>query len=74
MEGTPSGPSFTSRKPALYTEQDLQRLPTEIAKLLIAEGVKSMCCVPLLSHNRALGTLNVSGMYPRFLRPMKLIY
>ena len=53
VEGTPSGPAFTSRKPALYTEQDLQRLPTEIAKLLIAEGVKSMCCVPLLSHNRA---------------------
>ena len=65
VEGTPAGAAFLSRKPVLVGERDLQQLPTDIARLLLAEGVKSMCCVPLLSHDRALGTLNVATTHDR---------
>jgi formate hydrogenlyase transcriptional activator len=30
-----------------------------MATYLLAEGVKSLCCVPLLSHNQTFGALNV---------------
>lgn len=65
VEGTPAGVAFTSRKPVVFKEDDLRQLSSEISRLLMAEGVKSLCCVPLLSHNRVLGTLNVATLYHR---------
>jgi len=61
IDDTPAGPAFRTGKPALFDENDLKRLNSEIGRLLLAEGVKSGCCVPLLSHNRVLGTLNVGS-------------
>lgn len=69
VEGTPAGAAFTSRKPAVFTEESLKQFPSDIARLLVAEGVKSMCCVPLLSPNRALGTLNVATLHRRAFTP-----
>ena len=58
---TPSSIAITTRKPAVFSEQDLKDLCSEspVAQHLIAEGVKAFCSVPLLSHDRALGALNV---------------
>ena len=69
VEGTPAGAAFTSRKPAVFNEEDLARSPSDIARLLLAEGVKTVCCVPLLSRNRALGTLNVATMNSKAFTP-----
>ncbi|MBA2253170.1 MAG: sigma 54-interacting transcriptional regulator [Nitrospirales bacterium] len=69
VEGTPAGAAFTSRKPIVFDEKDLTRFPADIARLLLAEGVKFLCCVPLLSHNRALGTLNVATVHSRAFTP-----
>jgi formate hydrogenlyase transcriptional activator len=69
VDGTPAGVAFMSRKPAVFSEEELRQLPSEIGRLLVAEGVKSMCCVPLVSHNRALGTLNVATLHPRVFTP-----
>src|SRR5206468_2748633 len=41
---------------------DLERLSADIARLLLAEGIQSMCCVPLTVHDRRLGTLNVGRL------------
>ncbi|MBA2484813.1 MAG: sigma 54-interacting transcriptional regulator [Nitrospira sp.] len=58
---SPSGIAITTRLPAVFREQDLEALSSTspIAKYLLAEGVKSLCCVPLLSRNQAFGALNV---------------
>ena len=63
VDGTPAGVAFTSRKPAIFTAQDLKRFRSDIAQLLLAEGVQSLCCVPLLSRNRVLGTLNIATVH-----------
>jgi formate hydrogenlyase transcriptional activator len=57
----PSGIAITTRKPAVFSEKDLKNLCSEspVAQQLVAEGVKAFCSVPLLSHDRALGALNV---------------
>jgi formate hydrogenlyase transcriptional activator len=58
---SPSGIAITTRQTAVFREQDLQDMASTspIATYLLAEGVKSLCCVPLLSHDRAFGALNV---------------
>ncbi len=61
VDGSPAGIAFRTRKPAMFHERDLKNFSSEIAKLLLAEGVKSVCCLPLLSHDRVLGTLNVAS-------------
>ncbi|TLY19405.1 MAG: GAF domain-containing protein [Nitrospirae bacterium] len=61
IDDTPAGPAFRSGKPALFDEDGLKRLNSEIGQFLLAEGVKSGCCVPLLSHGKVLGTLNVGS-------------
>jgi formate hydrogenlyase transcriptional activator len=57
----PSGIAITTRKPAVFAEEDLKDLCSEspVAQKLVAQGVKCFCSVPLLSHDRALGALNV---------------
>jgi formate hydrogenlyase transcriptional activator len=58
---SPSGIAIATRKPAVFKEADLKSLCSEspVARQLVAEGVKAFCSVPLLSHDRALGALNV---------------
>ena len=60
-ENCPSGVAITTRKPALFNEEDLKNFCPEspVAQRLVAEGVKAFCSIPLLSHDRALGALNV---------------
>jgi len=62
VKGTPVGEAFTSRKPQLLGRADLERFPPEIARRLAGEGVKSACSLPLMTHNRVLGTLNLASL------------
>lgn len=58
---SPASIAIASGEPELFGEQDLKKMASEceMAQRLIAAGVKSLCCVPLLSHSRVLGTLNL---------------
>jgi len=62
VESSPSGCSFRSRQPVLASRADLEKYDSEIARLLLAEGVRSVCCVPLVTRNRVLGALNVASL------------
>jgi formate hydrogenlyase transcriptional activator len=58
---SPACIAITTRKPAVFQEQDLKNLCPDSSKAqqLIDEGVKAFCSVPLLSHDRALGALDI---------------
>jgi formate hydrogenlyase transcriptional activator len=60
---SPSGIAITTRQTALFDEHQLRELAvvSRAAGRILAEGVKSFCCVPLLSHDRVLGALNVGS-------------
>ncbi len=62
VETSPSGCAFSNRKPLLANRADLEGYDSEVARLLLAEGVKSMCCVPLITRNGVLGALNVASL------------
>ena len=56
--------AFSTKAPAVFNEQSLIELAAEskIAQHLLAEGVKSFCSIPLQSHDRVLGTLNIGRL------------
>ena len=57
----PCGTAITTRKPAVFRGEDLRNVCSESPNMqqLVGEGVKTFCSIPLLSHNRVLGTLDV---------------
>jgi formate hydrogenlyase transcriptional activator len=62
VEGSPAGAAFVAGKPVALQRADLAAMPAEVASLLLAEGIQSMCCVPLTVHDHRLGSLNVGRL------------
>jgi formate hydrogenlyase transcriptional activator len=62
LEETPAGGAVTTRRPIILDAQELVRFVSPVAQRLAAAGLKSLCCIPLITRNRALGTLNVGSM------------
>jgi formate hydrogenlyase transcriptional activator len=67
----PSGIAMNARKPLVFDEPELKRLAAEssCAQNMVAEGVKTYCSVPLMSHDRALGSMNVGRLTANAFRP-----
>ena len=64
LDDTPAGEAFRSRKAVCWHEPDLQRFHSDTASRLLAEGLKSGCCAPLMLPGRVLGTLNLGSSRP----------
>lgn len=62
IEGTPTGRAFTTRQTVLVRHLDPAQFPEEVIKNAAAEGLKSGCSIPLISHNRVLGTLDIASL------------
>ncbi len=62
IEDSPGGLAFTTRKPVLLNAEDLGRFQSEFVRQLHAEGVQSVCCLPLITPSRILGTLNLASL------------
>jgi formate hydrogenlyase transcriptional activator len=56
LDGTPGGRAFTTRQPVIIRSDEP---PVALAK---RAGLKSGCVVPLISHDRVLGTLGVGSL------------
>jgi formate hydrogenlyase transcriptional activator len=61
---SPAGLAFTTREPVIMPSIDIERFPSCMARLLVSEGIKSGCSIPLISHGQALGVLNVGSSKP----------
>ena len=64
LEQMPSGEAIQTRHPVRFDRESLERLGSEGAKLLLAEGLSSGVCLPLLTRNAILGTLNLASYRP----------
>jgi formate hydrogenlyase transcriptional activator len=53
---SPAGLSMQERAPLIFSKEQLQTFDSEISKSLVAEGMQSLCCVPLMRPGGALGT------------------
>lgn len=64
LEQMPAGEAIEKRQPSRFDRQSLERLGSEGAKLLVQEGLSSGVCLPLLTRNAVLGTINLASYRP----------
>jgi len=57
IEGSPSGTAFRTMKSLTLQSPFAGWLDSPIAQIAVREGLKSVCCLPLISRNRAIGVL-----------------
>jgi formate hydrogenlyase transcriptional activator len=57
IEGSPSGTAFRTMNPLTLQSPFAGWLDSPIAQIAVREGLKSVCCLPLISRNRAIGVL-----------------
>jgi formate hydrogenlyase transcriptional activator len=69
FDASPAGQALTSRQPYLADRAELSRYDTPIIRLLLQEGVQTVCCVPLLARGSAVGTLNLASRRENAFRP-----
>ena len=62
VAGSPAGAAFTAGEPRRFARADLAALESDVARLLLDEGLQSMCSIPLTVHDRRLGTLSVGRL------------
>jgi len=61
IDETPAGKAVESKRPELFDRAMLGQFPAPSIQRLIAAGMQSVCCVPLITRTRVLGTLNVGS-------------
>lgn len=57
IAGSVPGDSFKSGKPKVVNRLDPSEMPPEMYRKAAAEGLNSLCHIPLISRNRVLGVL-----------------
>jgi formate hydrogenlyase transcriptional activator len=55
------GRALQERSPLIFSRDDMEGSDPEVASRLMAEGLKSLCCVPLAHPNNPLGVLVLSS-------------
>ena len=59
---SPTGRALRTRQPVFINRDDIKEFGPDIARRILDEGLKSACCLPLISHDRPLGTLVVASL------------
>jgi formate hydrogenlyase transcriptional activator len=58
----PTGIVFREGQMRVFGQEELQSIGSEFVKKMLAEGIRTICCVPLVSRGRTVGSLGVASM------------
>jgi formate hydrogenlyase transcriptional activator len=61
VETSLAGMCYSGRKALLLGTKDFANYDSAAVKLLQAEGVRSLCCVPLVTRDRVLGAMTIAS-------------
>jgi formate hydrogenlyase transcriptional activator len=61
VQDSPSGQCFTSGQVLILRGAELDKYKLEVIRFLRMEGVQVLCCVPLSTNGRTLGTINLAS-------------
>jgi len=61
---SPGGRALQASAALIFSKQQLQDFATEQTNSLLAEGLQSFCCVPLLRPNATLGVIGLGSTRP----------
>jgi len=59
---TPLEETILARRPVVIDNIDLAGFTPEVRDIMADHGIRTMCCVPLFTPNRTLGSLNLTRM------------
>src|SRR5262249_10872106 len=62
LTGTPAALAFSSRKPVLRHRPAPDEFPDEMMKRAYAAGIRSGCAVPLLYHDKIVGSMAIASL------------
>ncbi len=69
LDETPAGRAVETRHAVVLDGRELAQFASPLAQRLAAAGLQSLCCIPLITRNRVLGTLNVASIKERAFTP-----
>jgi formate hydrogenlyase transcriptional activator len=58
---SPSGRAISEGRPVVSRGAELDQYQGELVRLLRAEGLQTVCCIPLTNRGRTFGTLNLAS-------------
>jgi formate hydrogenlyase transcriptional activator len=61
VENSPAGWAFKARRPLILDRIRAEGKPMEMSETLVHQGVQSACRIPLMAHDRVLGTLTLAS-------------
>ena len=68
-DASPAGQAIAEGRPLVARGAELDAYPNEIVRMLRAEGLQMICCIPLTNRARAFGTLNLASRSTEAFRP-----
>jgi len=68
----PSGIAFALGQRKVFSSADLESINSTVTRNLLAHGVRTVCCFPLVSRGRKLGTLGLSSLTENAFPPSDL--
>ena len=60
-EASPAGRAITDGRVLIARGAELDAYPSEVVRLLRAEGLRTICCIPLINRGRTFGALNLAS-------------
>jgi len=60
-DSSPAGRAIAEGRTLVARGADLDQYPSEIVRQLRAEGLRTVCCIPLTNRARTFGTLNLAS-------------
>ncbi len=69
---SPAGQALQARAPMIFSKDQLQQFDAQSTKNILAEGLQSLCCVPLLRPNTSLGVIVLGSTRNDAFRPEDL--
>ncbi|HMD71741.1 MAG TPA: GAF domain-containing protein, partial [Bryobacteraceae bacterium] len=70
----PAGHVFQTRQARKFTPQEIRAMSPEAGEVFAQEGLRSLCCAPLITPGRVLGTLNLGSRADNFFSDADLQY
>lgn len=61
VNGSSSGQAFLERQAKIFHREQLAEFHSEVIEQLLAHGIQTVCCVPLITRKGAIGTLNLAS-------------
>jgi len=69
LEGSPSGQCFASGQVLISRGKEIDRYQLDVMRYFRSRGVEVICCVPLSTHGRTFGTINLASRNPQAFTP-----